>query len=111
MEEHVSIKEEAKVPPMFLGLQWGFLSKWPPAKSHIQLDSLLSSSKLPTIVGLANHALSRSDLQVDSCYAAYGGLTLLTNCIASLTEIDLIGGAVTQMLTLPMPAIASLPTS
>jgi hypothetical protein len=34
MEEQVSIKEEAKVPPMFLGLQWGFLSEWPPAESQ-----------------------------------------------------------------------------
>jgi hypothetical protein len=58
-----------------------------------------------------NHALSRSNLWVDSCYAAYGDLTLLTNCVASQTEIDLIGGAVMQMLALPMPAIASLPTS
>jgi hypothetical protein len=77
----------------------------------IWLDPLLSGSKLPAIIGLANHALSRSDLWVDSCYAAYGGLTLLTNCIASQSEIDLIGGAVMEMLTLPMPAAASLPTS
>jgi hypothetical protein len=75
----------------------------------IQLDSLPSSSKLPAIVGLVNHALSKSNLQVDSCYAAYGGLTLLTNCIANQTEIDLIGVTVMQMLTLPMPAAASLP--
>jgi hypothetical protein len=76
----------------------------------IWLDSLSSGSKLPAIVGLVNCALSKSNLQVDSCYAAYGGLTLLTNCVASQTEIDLIGGAVTQTLALPMPATASLPT-
>jgi hypothetical protein len=63
------------------------------------------------IVGLANHTLARNDLQVDSCYAAYGGLTLLTNCVASQSEIDLIGGAVMQSLVLPMPAVATLPTS
>jgi hypothetical protein len=45
------------------------------------------------------------------CYAAYGGLTLLTNHVASQSEIDLIGSAVTQMLVLPMPTIAALPTS
>jgi hypothetical protein len=77
----------------------------------IQLDTLSSGSKLPVIVGSANCALSRSDLWVDSCYAAYGGLTLLTNCVASQSEIDLIGGAVMQMLALPMPAAAALPTS
>jgi hypothetical protein len=76
----------------------------------IWLDPLPSSSKLPAIVGSANHALGRSDLQVNSCYAAYGGLTLLTNHVASQTEIDLIGGAVTQTLALPTPATASLPT-
>jgi hypothetical protein len=76
----------------------------------IRLDPLPSSSKLPMIVGLANCALSKSDLWVDSCYAAYGDLTLLTNCVTSQSEIDLIGGAITQTLTLPMPAAASLPT-
>jgi hypothetical protein len=34
MEEQVPIKEEAKVPPMFLGLQRGLLSEWPPTKSQ-----------------------------------------------------------------------------
>jgi hypothetical protein len=34
MEEQVLIKEEAKVTPVLLGLQWGFLGKWPPTKSQ-----------------------------------------------------------------------------
>jgi hypothetical protein len=33
MKEQVPIKE-AKVPPMFLGLQWGLLSEWPPPESQ-----------------------------------------------------------------------------
>jgi hypothetical protein len=77
----------------------------------IQLDPLPSSSKLPTIVSLANCTLARGDVWVNSCYAAYGGLTLLTHHITSQSEIDLIGSAVMQMLTLPMPAAASLSTS
>jgi hypothetical protein len=77
----------------------------------IQLDSLPSSSKLPAIISLANCALGKSNLWVNSCYAAYGGLTLLTNCIASQSEIDLIGSTVTQTLALPTPAVAALPTS
>jgi hypothetical protein len=77
----------------------------------IQLDPLPPSSKLPAIVGSANCALGKSDLRVDSCYAAYGGLTLLTNRVANQSEIDLIGGAVMQTLALPMPAAASLPMS
>jgi hypothetical protein len=60
------------------------------------------------IVSSANRALGKSDLWVDSCYAAYGGLTLLINHVTSQSEIDLIGGAITQTLALPMPA--SLPT-
>jgi hypothetical protein len=66
-----------------------------------------------TTCGSTESALSlgRSDLRVDSCYAAYGGLTLLTNCVTSQSEIDLIGGAVTQTLALPTPAVATLPTS
>jgi hypothetical protein len=35
MEEQVPIKEEeAKVPPMFLGLQQGFFSEWSPTESQ-----------------------------------------------------------------------------
>jgi hypothetical protein len=68
----------------------------------IRLDPLPPGSKLPVIVRLANCALSKSNLWVDSCYAAYGGLTLLTNCVANQSEINLIGGAVMQMLALPM---------
>jgi hypothetical protein len=34
MEEQVSIKEEAKVLPMFLGLQWGLFGEWPPPESQ-----------------------------------------------------------------------------
>jgi hypothetical protein len=77
----------------------------------IWLDSLPSGSKLPVIIGSANRALSKSDLWVNSCYAAYGGLTLLTNHVASQTKIDLIGSAVMQTLVLPMPAATSLPMS
>jgi hypothetical protein len=62
------------------------------------------------IVGLANHILSKGNLQVDSCYAAYGGLALLTTHIVSQAEIDLIATAVVQTLALPMPTATSLPT-
>jgi hypothetical protein len=75
------------------------------------LDPLPPASKFPAIVGLANHVLSKGDLQVDSCYAAYGGIALLTTRVASEAEIDLIAAAVTQTLALPMSAAASLPTS
>jgi hypothetical protein len=34
VKEQVPIKEEAQVPPMFLGPQRGLLSKWPPSKSQ-----------------------------------------------------------------------------
>jgi hypothetical protein len=77
----------------------------------IWLDPLPPSSKLPAIVGSANRTLGKSNLQVNSCYAAYGDLTLLTNCVASQSEIDLIGGTIIQTLALPMPATTSLPTS
>jgi hypothetical protein len=62
------------------------------------------------IVGLANRILSKGNLWVDSCYSAYGGLALLTTCVASQAEIDLIATAIMQTLTLPVPT-ASLPTS
>jgi hypothetical protein len=77
----------------------------------LQLDPLPPTSKFPAIIGSANHILSKGGLQVNSCYAAYGGLALLTTCVASQAEIDLITTAIMQMLALPMPAAASLPTS
>jgi hypothetical protein len=63
------------------------------------------------IVGSANCILGKGDLQVDSCYAAYGGIALLTTCITSQAEINLIATTVMQTLALPVPAAASLPTS
>jgi hypothetical protein len=77
----------------------------------LQPDPLPPASKLPVIVGSVNCALGKSDLQVDACYAAYGGLTLLTTRIANQTEIDLVSNAIVQILALPMPVSASLPTS
>jgi hypothetical protein len=38
-------------------------------------------------------------------------VALLTTCIASQAEINLIATAIQQTLTLPMPIAASLPTS
>jgi hypothetical protein len=75
------------------------------------LDPLDPTSKFPVIIGSVNCILSKGNLQVNSCYAAYGGLALLTTHVASQAEIDLIATAIMQMLALPMPAAASLPTS
>jgi hypothetical protein len=77
----------------------------------LHLDPLPPTSKFPAIVGLVNCILSKGDLWVDSCYAAYGGLALLTTCSASQAKINLIATTITQMLALPVPATASLPTS
>jgi hypothetical protein len=79
----------------------------------IQVDPILPAFCFTVIVGCVNHSLTsaKSDLQVDSCIHAYGGISLLTNCIATQSEISLIGSAVTAGLAPLKPAEASLPTS
>jgi hypothetical protein len=53
---------------------------------------------------------AKSDLWVDSCIHAYGGISLLTNHVATQSEISLIGSTVTAGLAPLKPAEASLPT-
>jgi hypothetical protein len=79
----------------------------------IQIDPILPMFRFMAIVGCVNHSLTsaKSDLQVDSCIHAYRGISLLTNRIATQSEISLIGSAVTAGLAPLKPAEASLPTS
>jgi hypothetical protein len=56
----------------------------------IHLDPIPANSSFPSIVGTANRALSRVDLRVDSCFAAYGRISLCTNCVANQDKIALI---------------------
>jgi hypothetical protein len=77
----------------------------------LRLDPIPPASKLPAIIASANRLLGKGDLWVNSCYAAYGGLTLLTTHVTSQAKIDLIATAIQQTLALPMPVAASLPTS
>jgi hypothetical protein len=44
----------------------------------LRLDLLPPTSKLPAIIASANRSLGKGNLWVNSCYAANGGLTLLT---------------------------------
>jgi hypothetical protein len=64
----------------------------------LQLDPLPPASKFPAIVSSVNRILSKGNLQVDSCYTAYGGLTLLTTHVTTQAEIDLITTAIQQTL-------------
>jgi hypothetical protein len=63
------------------------------------------------IVSSANHILGKGNLRVNSCYAAYRGIALLTTHVMSQAKINLIATAIMQMLTLLMPTATSLPTS
>ncbi|KXN86100.1 hypothetical protein AN958_10502 [Leucoagaricus sp. SymC.cos] len=78
----------------------------------IKIDPLPSSSQFPALVGAANCSLSKSDLQVDSCHFAYGGISLLTSRVASQGKIDLVKAGVSHLLSLAEGGVeAALPHS
>ncbi|KXN89229.1 hypothetical protein AN958_05982 [Leucoagaricus sp. SymC.cos] len=78
----------------------------------VKIDPLPSSSQFPAIVGAANRSLGKSDLRVDSCHFAYGGISLLTSHVASQAEIDLVRSSVQRLLSLAEGGVeASLPKS
>jgi hypothetical protein len=80
-------------------------------KKKKKKDPLPANSSFPTLVDAANCALSKVDLQVGSYFAAYRGISLCTNCVASQDKIALISPAVTHVLSQDSPVQASLPTS
>jgi hypothetical protein len=79
----------------------------------IRVDPIPPAFRFTAIVSHVNRSLTsaKSDLWVDLCIHAYGEISLLTNCIATQSEISLIGSAVTAGLAPLKPAEASLPTS
>jgi hypothetical protein len=78
----------------------------------IWVDPILSAFCFMAIVSHVNHSLTstKSDLWVDSCIHVYRGISLLTNHVATQSEISLIGSTVTNGLAPLKPAEASLPT-
>jgi hypothetical protein len=110
--DHIRVMHKASLAPPSNN-RWINSTTSSPSRHQVflQLDPLPPASKFPVIVGSANCILSKGDLWVDSCYAAYRGLALLTTCVASQAKIDLITTAIMQTLTLLVPAAASLPTS
>jgi hypothetical protein len=63
-------------------------------------------------VGTINHALrKKSSLRVQSIYHVYGGLSLLTNNVATLPELKQVADAVRTGLGRDSPVLASLPRS
>ncbi|KXN91787.1 hypothetical protein AN958_12062 [Leucoagaricus sp. SymC.cos] len=78
----------------------------------IKIDPLPSSLQFPALVGTANCSLSKSDLWVDSCHFTYRGISLLTSCVASQGEIDLMKAGVSRLLSLAEGGVeAALPCS
>jgi hypothetical protein len=66
----------------------------------------------PSLVGTINYALrKKSSLQVQSIHHAYGGLSLLTNNVASLPKLEQVANAVRSGLGQDSPVSASLPQS
>ncbi|KXN87984.1 hypothetical protein AN958_07803 [Leucoagaricus sp. SymC.cos] len=104
---------QASVPPT--APKWKIKSTVPgPSRQQvlIKIDPLPSSSQFPALVGAANRSLSKSDLQVDSCHFAYGGISLLTSRVTSQAEIDLVSSSVQHLLSLTEGRVeASLPKS
>jgi hypothetical protein len=78
----------------------------------IPLEAPSSANTFPTLVGTINCALGKkSSLWVQSIHHAYGGLSLLTNNIATLPELGQVADAVKTGLGQDSLVLASLPHS
>jgi hypothetical protein len=78
----------------------------------IPLEVPPSANTFPTLVGTINHALrKKTSLRVQSIYHAYGGLSLLTNNVASLPKLEQVADAVRSGLGWDSPVSASLSRS
>jgi hypothetical protein len=78
----------------------------------ILLEALPLANTFPTLVGTINHVLGKkTSLWVQSIHHAYGGLSLLTNNVASLPELEQVADAVRLGLGWDSPVSASLPQS
>ncbi|KXN89366.1 hypothetical protein AN958_05790 [Leucoagaricus sp. SymC.cos] len=75
----------------------------------VKCEPVPAASSFPSLVGVANRSLAKVDLRVDSCVAAYGGISLLTSRVASPEEIQVIAAAIHQHLGRDVQA--ALPTS
>jgi hypothetical protein len=78
----------------------------------IPLEVLPSANTFPTLVGTINRALGKkSSLWMQSIHHVYGGLSLLTNNIASLPKLEQVADAVRSGLGQDSLVSASLPWS
>jgi hypothetical protein len=78
----------------------------------IPLEVPPSANTFPTLVGTINRALGKkSSLRVQSIHHMYGGLSLLTNNIATLPKLEQVADAVKTGLGRDSPVLASLPRS
>jgi hypothetical protein len=110
--DHIITMHQASVPPVLSKHCINSTTAGPSCcQVLIWLDPMPTNSTFPAIVGSANRALRQVNLQVDSCFSAYGDITLHTNCITSQPEMDLIGPAVACALLLETPVTAALPSS
>jgi hypothetical protein len=76
----------------------------------IPLEAPPSANTFPTFVGTINCALrKKSSLQVQSIHHMYGGLSLLTNNVATPPELEQVVDAVKTGLGQDSPVLASLP--
>ncbi|KXN87148.1 hypothetical protein AN958_09134 [Leucoagaricus sp. SymC.cos] len=64
----------------------------------VKCKPVLTASSFPSLVGVTNQSLAKVDLWVDSCAAAYGGISLLTSQVASPKEIQVITVTIRQHL-------------
>jgi hypothetical protein len=78
----------------------------------IQVDPVPPPFQFTMMVSNVNRSLThaKSDLWVDLCIAAYRGISLLTNQVATQGKIDLITTSINKGLVPLKPVTASLPT-
>ncbi|KXN89365.1 hypothetical protein AN958_05789 [Leucoagaricus sp. SymC.cos] len=97
--DHIIAMHQASVPPLPSCRKLKTTVAGPSQHQVlIKTEAVVSASVFPSLVGIANRSLAKVNLWVDSCVAAYRGISLLTSQVASPEEIQVIAAAIHQHL-------------
>jgi hypothetical protein len=110
--EHIIAVHQAALSTTLNAKHWLHTTTAGPSRQQIliPLEAPPSANTFPTLMGTINCALrKKSSFWVQSIHHVYEGLSLLTNNVATLPELEQVADAVKTGLGQDSPVLASLP--
>ncbi|KXN88315.1 hypothetical protein AN958_07460 [Leucoagaricus sp. SymC.cos] len=97
--DHIIVIHQASVPPLPPCRKIKSMVAGPSqCQILVQSEVVVSASAFSSLVSVANWALTKVDLQVDSCTLAYREISLFTSHMVTAEEIQLVTSAVHKYL-------------